>query len=124
MDTEGRAIHESYCASATHPVSPWGALSEFHRNSNRLAALQQPIYRAARQALGASSNDETRLEYLAQCEHLRWMAFHLMSGWRLDQSGLPREQWQRKKVHPNLVSYAELSEADKEKDRVHITLLW
>jgi hypothetical protein len=120
MDTEGRAIHESYCASAKHTVSPWGELSEFHRNSNRLAALQQPIYRAASQAIGGSSNDEVLVEYLAQCEHLRWMAFHLMSGWRVDELSLPRDQWQRQKIHPNLVPYSELSEADREKDRINI----
>jgi voltage-gated potassium channel Kch len=120
MDTEGRSIHESYCASATHPVLPWGALSEFHRNSNRQAALQQSIYQAAWQVGEGSADEAALLEYLAQCEHLRWMAFHLMSGWRLDSHGLPRDQWQRLKVHPNLVPYAELSEDDKEKDRVNI----
>ena len=120
MDTEGRAIHESYRASAKHKVSSWETLSEFHRNSNRQAALQQSIYQAAWQAGEGSADEAALLEYLAQCEHLRWMAFHLMSGWRLDSYGLPRDRWQRLKVHPNLVPYAELSEDDKEKDRVNI----
>lgn len=84
------------------------------------AALQQSIYQAAWQAGEGSADEAALLEYLAQCEHLRWMAFHLMSGWRLDSHGLPRDQWQRLKVHPNLVPYAELSEDDKEKDRVNI----
>jgi hypothetical protein len=120
MDTEGRAIHESYCASATHPVSPWGALSEFHRNSNRLAALQQAVYKRMWAVCSPTSDKVDLIEYLAQCEHLRWMAFHLMCGYRLDQHQCPRDQWQRLKVHPNLLGYEALSEEDREKDRVNI----
>jgi hypothetical protein len=120
MDTEGRAIHESYCASATHPVSPWGALSEFHRNSNRLAALQLAVYKRMWAVCSPTSDKVDLIEYLAQCEHLRWMAFHLMCGYRLDQHQCPRDQWQRLKVHPNLLGYEALSEEDREKDRVNI----
>lgn len=120
MDTDGRAIHESYRASAQHTVSSWDALSEFHRNSNRLAALQQVVYKRMWAVCSPTSDKVDLLEYLAQCEHLRWMAFHLMCGYRLDQHQCPRDQWQRLKVHPNLLGYEALSEEDREKDRVNI----
>lgn len=120
MDDQGRSLHEAYRSNAEHTIVTWRDLSEFHRNSNRLAALQQVIYRSAWQ----KCNDETKkiewLEYLAQCEHLRWMSFHLLCGYRLDRQGLPRDQWQRLKVHPDLVPFVELSEKEREKDRVNI----
>ena len=120
MDIEGRAIHESYSASAQHAVSSWETLSEFHRNSNRLAALQQAVYNQIWAVCSSSSDKVDLLEYLAQCEHLRWMAFHLMCGYRLDRQLTPRDQWRRLKVHPNLDCYEALSEEDREKDRVNI----
>ena len=48
------------------------------------------------------------------------MAFHLMCGYRLDQRQCHRDQWQRLKVHPNLLGYEALSEEDREKDRVNV----
>jgi hypothetical protein len=44
MDDEGRHLHEQYRANADFPVDEWSGLSEFHRNSNRLAALQRDVY--------------------------------------------------------------------------------
>jgi hypothetical protein len=120
MEEEGRRIHEKYRQEADDEVKEWAELSEFHRNSNRLAALQQDIYRAVWNRFREKVDDTELLEYSAKCEHLRWMAFHLMAGYRLDEDGVAREQRLRMKVHPNLVEYHELTEEDREKDRVNV----
>jgi len=120
MDDEGCKMHEAYRSTAEHAVSPWEELSEFHRNSNRLAALQQAVYKRVWAVCSVTSDKVELLEFLSQCEHLRWMAFHLMCGYRLDQRQCHRDQWQRLKVHPNLLGYEALSEEDREKDRVNV----
>ena len=43
-----------------------------------------------------------------------------MAGYRLDVEGVAREQRLRMKVHPNLVEYHDLTEEDREKDRVNV----
>lgn len=57
------------------------------------------------------SPEET--EWLANLEHQRWCNERLQNGWIL---GSPRDDARR--ISPNLVPYGELSEADKEYNRV------
>ena len=52
------------------------------------------------------------LEVISIMEHNRWWADRALNGWQL---GPVRNDIQ--KVHPNMVPYDELSEADKQKDR-------
>ena len=120
MDDEGRHLHEQYRANADYPVADWSGLSEFHRNSNRLAALQRDVYQLAWEKWRGQTNESELLEYLAECEHMRWMAFHLMAGYRHDAVGVSREQRLRMKVHPDLVEYHTLTDEGKEKDRENI----
>ena len=120
MDDEGRHLHEQYRANADFPVDEWSGLSEFHRNSNRLAALQRDVYQLVWEKWRGQTDETTLLEYLAESEHMRWMAFHVMNGYRYDEKGVSREQRLRMKVHPDLVAYHSLSEEGKEKDRENI----
>ncbi|MDB4452473.1 RyR domain-containing protein, partial [Akkermansiaceae bacterium] len=120
MDDEGRHLHEQYRANADYPVQAWAELSEFHRNSNRLAALQRDVYQLAWEKWRGQTDESDLLEFLAECEHMRWMAFHLMAGYRYDAAGVSREQRLRMKVHPDLVEYHCLTEEGKEKDRENI----
>lgn len=117
MDEEGRHLHDQYRTNAGFPVDEWSALSEFHRNSNRLAALQRDVYQLVWDKWRGQTDESTLLEYLAECEHMRWMAFHVMNGYRHDKKDVSREQRLRMKVHPDLVAYDTLGEEDKEKDR-------
>lgn len=55
---------------------------------------------------------ETLLEELAKYVHNRWMAGRISDGW---QYGPTRSD--EKKEHPSLITYEELSEAEKEYDR-------
>lgn len=54
---------------------------------------------------------EAQIELLAEAEHDGWMAIKQRAGWTLG----PRDD--ARKVHPCLLPYAQLSEADKRKDR-------
>ena len=56
------------------------------------------------------SKDE--LEILSIMEHGRWWADRALNGW---QFGSTRDD--ARKIHPNMVPYDDLSEADKQKDR-------
>jgi len=120
MEEEGRHIHQKYCEEADYEVDEWEELSEFHRDSNRLAALQQDIYRAVGNRFRDKMKEVDLVEYAAKCEHLRWMAFHLMAGYRLDEDGVEPELRRKMKVHPDLVEYHELTEDDRKKDRRNV----
>jgi hypothetical protein len=52
------------------------------------------------------------IETLSVIEHERWMQDRLKNGWR---SGATRDD--RKKTHPSIIPYEQLSESEKEKDR-------
>ncbi len=58
------------------------------------------------------------LERLAEEEHERWARARLAQGWR---PGAQRDDAQR--VHPDLVPWAELGEAERDVDRARIALL-
>ena len=120
MDVEGCRLHEQYCANADYPVQSWSELSEFHRNSNRLAALQRDVYQQVWENWRGQTDESELLEYLGECEHMRWMAFHVMNGYRHDKQGVSREQRLRMKVHSDLVEYHDLTEEGKEKDRENV----
>ena len=55
---------------------------------------------------------EDELEVLSIMEHGRWWADRALNGWRF---GPVRNDTQ--KIHPNMLPYNDLSEADKQKDR-------
>jgi voltage-gated potassium channel Kch len=86
MDAEGRAIHEKYRSSAileNRDPGPWEKLPEFLRNSNRLAAMHAPIKKYFYDKLSSLGVDQERLlSHLTISEHSRWVAFHVMNGWR------------------------------------------
>ena len=130
-DTRARSIHDAYRAKdlammeenpnhQIHPNSrPWEDLPENIRDANRMVADHFEIkMRAIGCLLGAIdkvqeitlSKDE--LEVLSIMEHARWWADRGLNGW---QYGATRDDAQ--KIHPNMVPYEDLSEADKQKDR-------
>ncbi len=57
------------------------------------------------------------LEVMAELEHIRWSRFHYLNYWQygVPENGAAKDKVKR--IHSCLVPYAELSEADKEKDR-------
>jgi hypothetical protein len=54
---------------------------------------------------------EPRLEELSSIEHSRWMAFHFIEGWTVQEKSLSKDIVRKK--HPCLVTWAELDEVSK-----------
>lgn len=55
------------------------------------------------------------LEQLSESEHNRWVAERILAGWRQAKEGEHRDN--ALLIHNNMISYASLSESEKEKDR-------
>jgi hypothetical protein len=105
-------------------LAPWEDLPESLRNSNRRfadsigGALEEIGYvlvpAPPLESSGSSltfTDDE--LEQLARREHDRWIADLMRDGWRFTQG----EKDPVRKLHPLLVPWADLSEAERDKDR-------
>ncbi len=101
----------------------WERLSEDSREENRrfvddlheklhlIGAMLVPLpLRAPDQELFAFTHDE--LELLSRHEHVRWMTSKRAGGWRY---GAVRNDDER--THPDMVPWAELTEASRDKDR-------
>lgn len=120
MEPEAKALHESYRSAAPQANDPgaWEEISDFLRNSNRLAALHQPIKKLLWDRLCAESLDEQKiLHHLSVSEHMRWVAFHVMNGWRLAEDVVGnRDERSRSRRHHCLVPYEALDAATKEYD--------
>jgi len=147
LDLMAACVHEAYLTVArpdTDPHNPapaankkWMSLTEEERDGNREAAdhmwakvrtlgyelEEAPLSEEVSPA--ASPDDETlvraietHMEALASSEHYRWMAWRLINGWTY---GADRDPL--RKLHPNIVSYEELTEADREKDRVIVRII-
>jgi hypothetical protein len=128
VDQIARAIHEHYLAEqardgvsagSTAAMTSWDNLDGDRREANRAQArdigakLDTIGCRVGRgtAARGFAFTDE-ELETLARHEQLRWAAQRTAAGWVY---GATRND--AAKVHPCLVSWDELPESEKDKDR-------
>jgi hypothetical protein len=130
-DRRARSLHNAYVekelaklgAENSLPlasfVKPWDELPENIRDTNRRVADHFEVKVRAIGCILASVDcgDEieltaSELEILAIMEHRRWWADRALNGWKY---GAKRQDAQ--KIHPNMVAYEVLSEADKQKDR-------
>lgn len=102
-----------------HPNSvEWSALPENIREANRAVSDHLEIKLRAvglkfshTKTQNIELSDE-QIETMAAMEHRRWWADRSLNGWRFAE-----ERDDINLLHPNMVPYAELSEADKQKDR-------
>ncbi len=62
--------------------------------------------------------EEEEIETMAKVEHLRWSWEKRLNGWSF---GKVKDE--KKKIHPGLIPYDELEEAEKEKDRELVRLI-
>jgi hypothetical protein len=124
----GKAIHQRYQANekdrAQTPnlgLADWPALSEDLKESNRQQADNyQELLRAVNMTANPAKVRDIKLivflpeevEIMAEMEHARFNVERLLSGWTL---GPQRDR--EKKISPTLVSWADLPETEKNKDR-------
>jgi voltage-gated potassium channel Kch len=130
-ETLAQAMHDSYrrnqLARGADPASPalapWRDLHEDLRDSNRAFAYGIP---EKMRAIGCVVVPTTlvelqdseaifkppELEELARLEHDRWMRDRVADGWSYGET---RDD--ERKLHPSLIPYAELTEAERDKDR-------
>ncbi|MFN8186252.1 MAG: RyR domain-containing protein [Gaiellales bacterium] len=117
-------LHERYVSARLSEtpaaaVPGWSELPEAQRELNRSSVddigvkLARIGCRAALAvpSLPAAAISPSELERLAELEHERWLEERYAAGWRVG----PRDT--DAGTHPSLVPWAELSEAEREKDR-------
>lgn len=131
LDAPAKRIHERYLASIGTPDparpahQPWHALSAAWRNSNRIQADHTEVkLRAlgkrivpnigAAQGIAMPSLEVSprELEALARCEHQRWIAERVLTGWRHDPV---RDD--ARKLHPSIAAWETLTDKLKDLDR-------
>ncbi len=124
-----RAMHgeylREYAASAHRPVrSDWADLPEQFKESNRDQARQIAVKLTAlgcalvpsMASLPRFALEEAEIEELARMEHVRWVEERARSGLRYGPDRTPT-------THPDMVTWRELTEEGREKDRVFIRAL-
>jgi hypothetical protein len=124
-------LHEQYMSNSqnrlgdiTAALREWAGLPENLRDANRVAANHFPLileYMRLEIAPGdkpsAILTDE-EMEKLSRIEHKRWIADRLDRGYRY---GNIRDD--KKRLHPSIVDYDDLTDAEKQKDRDNIKAL-
>lgn len=142
LDLMAERIHEAYRRGvAKLPAEPgnpapaanktWLDLSAEERDGNREPAdhmwaklrtlgyeLEMAPIGSTAAPTGLSSAIEEHIEELASSEHYRWMAWRLINGWTY---GTPRDNAAKK--HPDIVSYEDLTEEGREKDRMIVRII-
>lgn len=127
LERIARAVHEQYLREQTRDgvamgsapgMTDWEHLDEDKREANRAQArdIEAKLGRIGCQVAPATEAQFTftdaELEALARDEQVRWSRERTEAGWR---HGDPRDD--AAKLHPSLVTWDELSESEKDKDR-------
>lgn len=125
MDAEGRAIHEKYRATAireNQDPGPWEKLPEFLRNSNRFVAMHQPVKKKFHARLRTQGiSEEQILAHLTVSEHSRWVAFHVMNGWRPSPEIIPdRSLRAQARLHHSITPFEKLDAPTKAFDLANV----
>jgi len=134
LDHLARTLHNAYLraqaargegGAANASVVHWSGLPNHKKKANQHAAAHMDVKlrqygcvafstHAAEEALPFPP-DEEALEQLAQLEHRRWMADKYLAGYSYGE-----ERDEDRMLHPDLVPWEMLTDADKEKDRDNI----
>lgn len=105
----------------------WNKLDSFTRYSNISAADYHEQRLKLMKAQGISDQTDAispeSMEVLAELEHIRWCRYHYLNNWRYGHPENEKAKDPARRLHTLLIPYAELSEAEKEKDRENIRVL-
>lgn len=112
-DEKAKIINSLYLMQNQNSGKEWEELSYFEKESNRASADHMKI---KEKYFSINSNNEAK-ELLAKCEHNRWMAFHLLNGYKLGEKN------HKKKIHNCLIPFDDLSNEYKDYDRKIIELV-
>ena len=101
----------------------WEKLNCFTRYSNISAADYHEIRQQMTEQWGDRELTSDQLELLSELEHIRWCRFHYLNNWKYGQLPDGARKDGIRRIHRDLMPYAELDEATKEKDRENIRVM-
>lgn len=106
----------------------WEKLDAFTRYSNVSSADYHEVQRRILEMRGLPADLDAIpgavAEELAELEHIRWCRYHYLNNWKYGIPANGKAKDARQKIHAMLVPYAALSEAEKEKDRENLRILF
>jgi len=123
QDDLAHAVHDTYRAGKPRAEAnrPWNELAERFKESNRASADHIPVKLAAA-GMRLTDNPgravaltKAEIETMSEVEHYRWMMERQAMGWTKAPRGSKPDAVARRS--PDLVPWAELADADREKDR-------
>lgn len=99
------------CGDCPQAARTWDDLTPFEKASNIASADHQAVKQALLEQIGQHGGMPAAKKELCRLEHERWCRFHYLHNWRY---GPKRDDAAR--LHPSLVPFNDLSEAEQEKD--------
>jgi len=134
LDVLARTLHNAYLNTQlarggqlreNASLTPWSQLPTHKKKANQHAAAHVDVKLRIANCVARNVDDiepevvfppdDLIMELLAQLEHRRWMADKYLAGYSY---GKVRDE--DRMLHPDLIPWEQLSEADKEKDRDNI----
>ena len=134
LDALARTLHNAYLntqlANGVSPVGnaslvPWSELPVHKKKANQHAAAHMDVKLRIANCVALAADapeaevvfppDDLMMELLAQLEHRRWMADKHLAGYSYGE-----QRDEDRMLHPDLIPWEQLTEADKEKDRANI----
>ena len=108
--------------------SEWDNLNAFTRYSNISSADYHEVQRKILSLEGVYNDGDPVpdgwLEPLAELEHIRWNRCHFLNNWRYAPPVNGKNKDTDHRTHALLLDYSELPNAEKEKDRENIRILF